>query len=171
MKTLAALWIQITVQTYLKLNSLSGPYFLTAMLAWFGYFRQFLSIAKVHSLTKIMSSRSRSHSQIFVKALTFHLLLGLVQYVTQLLTCPWPKGLSWPLTNIISPKSRSQCTGSQNFCPDYNFSMVTKMLMISHDCCPWPKSGQSSFDGRQNQLAVDVVMNCTTVNRLLFAAL
>ena len=44
--------------------------------------------------------------------------------------CPWPKGMSWPWTKVISPRSKSHCTHSQNSCPD--FSLLTQIWIIFH---------------------------------------
>ena len=46
--------------------------------------------------------------------------------------CPWPNGVSWPCPKVISPRSRSQCTHTQNFCPGHNSSLPSVTLIVFH---------------------------------------
>ena len=46
--------------------------------------------------------------------------------------CPWPKGVSWPWPKVISPRSRSQCTHTQNPCPGHNSSLQSWSWIIFH---------------------------------------
>ena len=57
--------------------------------------------------------------------------------------CPWYKNVSWPRPKVIFPRSRSQCTHTQNLCPGHMLDLDN----TSHSCCPylngmlwpWPK--------------------------------
>ena len=46
--------------------------------------------------------------------------------------CPWPKGVSWFWPKVIPPRSRSQCTHTQNPCPGHNSSLPCWIWIIFH---------------------------------------
>ena len=52
-----------------------------------------------------------------------------------------PKGVSWPWPKVISTRSMSQCTHTQNVCPGHNCSLPSWIWIIFHwhNCCPGPK--------------------------------
>ena len=54
--------------------------------------------------------------------------------------CPWPKDVSWPWPKVISLKSRSQYTHTQNQCPGHNSSLPCWIWIIFHTIVvhdPW----------------------------------
>ena len=46
--------------------------------------------------------------------------------------CPWSNGVSWPWHKVISPRSRSQCTHTQNPCPRHNSSLQCGIWIVFH---------------------------------------
>ena len=52
--------------------------------------------------------------------------------------CSRPEGVSWPWPKVISPRSRSQCTYTENPCPGHNSSLPCWILIIYHKIASWP---------------------------------
>ena len=68
--------------------------------------------------------------KICVRAITPHCHLDLDNISHN--CCPWPKGVSWPWSKVISPRSRSQCIYTENPCPGLNSSLPCWIWIIFH---------------------------------------
>ena len=124
--------VKVTVHTYPKSGHNSSLSSVTLIIF---YTIVFHDPRMCHDFDPRSYLRSQGHSAHIPKTVSWPQLLNAKLDLDNISHnfCPWPNDVSWPWPKVLSPRSRSQCTHTQNLCPccpGHNSSLSSVTLII-----------------------------------------